>query len=261
MKLLVQSDDYGFTKGITDGHIDAFKHGFITCTGLFTNVPSCEYAVERIKDFPNICLGIDINVVSGRPVADPKLLPNLVNPETGEFIRSTEKYKDPNFKIIDLWPYEEVLIEAVAQIEKFIALTGKKPEYVHGHSISRVSPNFVNAVRDAGLKFGILYSADMRSKVGMIAMPGVNLKPFGIKEQMEADPEAFALSQLPNFLDKEWVSLGGHCGYVDDEIMKYSTYSIIRAKDHAMYTSKKIQQWFKDNHVELISYRDIKKLG
>ena len=34
MKLLVQSDDFGFTKGITDGICDALQNGIVTCTGL-----------------------------------------------------------------------------------------------------------------------------------------------------------------------------------------------------------------------------------
>ena len=32
MKILVQSDDYGFTKGVVAGMCDAFENGLITAT-------------------------------------------------------------------------------------------------------------------------------------------------------------------------------------------------------------------------------------
>ena len=38
MKLLVQGDDYGFTKGVTYGMIDAIDNGILTCTGMFANM-------------------------------------------------------------------------------------------------------------------------------------------------------------------------------------------------------------------------------
>ena len=79
MKILVQSDDYGFTRGVIAGMVDAFERGIITSTGLFANMPCCEEAVKRIQAYPHICLGIDINVTSGPCVSDPQSLPTLVN--------------------------------------------------------------------------------------------------------------------------------------------------------------------------------------
>ena len=39
MKLLVQGDDYGFTKGVTYGILDAIDNGILRNTGLFANMP------------------------------------------------------------------------------------------------------------------------------------------------------------------------------------------------------------------------------
>ena len=38
MKLLVQADDYGFTKGVTAGIIDAIENGFLRNTGMNLSV-------------------------------------------------------------------------------------------------------------------------------------------------------------------------------------------------------------------------------
>ena len=69
MKLLTQSDDYGFTRGVTCGILDAIENGVVRNTGLFVNMPESEHAASFIQDYPQVCFGIDFNIVSGDPVS------------------------------------------------------------------------------------------------------------------------------------------------------------------------------------------------
>ncbi|MBO5034165.1 MAG: ChbG/HpnK family deacetylase [Oscillospiraceae bacterium] len=77
MKLLVQGDDYGFTKGVTYGILDAIDNGALRNTGMFPNMPLAPWAAEmwKAKDRPQACLGIDFNIVSGPSTADPGSVP------------------------------------------------------------------------------------------------------------------------------------------------------------------------------------------
>ena len=70
MKLLVQGDDFGFTKGVTLGIIDAIEHGILRNTGLFTNMPSAIEAAAYIRNNDRACFGIDFNIVPGPWVSD-----------------------------------------------------------------------------------------------------------------------------------------------------------------------------------------------
>ena len=38
MKLLVKGDDYGITKSVTYGIIEAFDHGILTSSGMFSRL-------------------------------------------------------------------------------------------------------------------------------------------------------------------------------------------------------------------------------
>ena len=47
MKLLTQSDDYGFTRGVACGILDAIEDGVVRNAGLFVNMPESERAASQ----------------------------------------------------------------------------------------------------------------------------------------------------------------------------------------------------------------------
>ena len=49
MKLLVKGDDYGITKSVTYGIIEAFDHGILTSSGMFTNMEIAPWAAQFVK--------------------------------------------------------------------------------------------------------------------------------------------------------------------------------------------------------------------
>lgn len=254
MRLLVKSDDYGFTKGITEGILDGIRNGIIRNTGLFTNCPTSKMAAERLlSEFPDFCLGNEINIVSGRPVSDPKYIPDLVD-ETGEFVRSTLRIRQAKEEHMDFWPYDQCYIEVKAQVGRFIELTGQKPKYLAGHSITLVSPNFYKALETVGEEYGIPFSQILEKEFHITRLAPWTTKPFTLEAQYDTDTESHVLKELERLKDKELVMISGHCGFVDAELLKYSSYTLIRAKDHQMYTSEKIKQWIRDNHVELTTF-------
>ena len=270
MKLLVQGDDYGFTRAVTYGIIDAIERGILTCTGLFVNMPSSEWAAKQIPLHPDTCFGIDFNIVSGHCVCDPSLIPHLVD-EDGNFIRSKVKYQDPLFETMEgrdqLWPYDEVMIELEAQYQKYIELVGQEPEYVHTHSIGRTVPSYARAVSDTGRKHGTPMAQEMRDQFGFADLKhtwkSLGKKPkkeFNIEGQLYKDSLGTVIANRDELLKHEYAALDGHPGYIDAELVANSTESLSRMRDVEMMLSPDMIQWIKDNNVEMISYRDLKKL-
>ena len=68
MKLIINADDFGLSKSITDGIIEWILNGYITSTTIMANMRYAEYAVkEAIKN--NIdCVGLHINLTVGKPL-------------------------------------------------------------------------------------------------------------------------------------------------------------------------------------------------
>lgn len=259
MKLLTQGDDFGFTRGVTLGIVDAIDRGVLKNTGLFANMPSAEFAVSFMKDRPHVCYGIDFNIVSGPSCADPKLIPHLVD-ENGQFIRSGVRTKDPRWQSEqgrrEMFPIEEVNIELRAQFNRFIELTGKKPGYLHAHSIS--SEPYVEVIRALSKENGIPFTKDLfAEKVTMLPFTSGKSKVFNPEEQLNKDSIRWVLDNEGLLLNSEYSVIVAHPGYVDAELLGLTTLSLERSKDAQMYMSDEIKNWIKDNNIELITYYDL----
>ena len=265
MKLLVQGDDFGFTRAVTDGIVDSIDFGILRNTGLFVNMPSTEYAVGFMDERPHVCFGIDFNMVSGPSVADPKLIPHLVDKE-GNFIRSFVRVKDPRYQSEEgrreMFPIDEVQIEIKAQYNRFVELTGRKPGYLHGHSIE--PEPYTECIVRLSKETGIPYSKEIRKEKGVGGIPfhkgAFNKKVFDAEIQLNKNTVKRILDHSELLLSYEIAAIGGHPGYIDAELLNLTTLSLERCRDAEMCMSEEIKRWIEDNQIELITYDDLKNL-
>ena len=269
MKLLVQGDDYGFTKAVTYGIREGIQNGILRNTGIFTNMPSAKLAVSLMPEMPEACFGIDFNIVSGPSVSDSKDIPHLVD-ENGEFIRSGARLKDPRFATEEgrreLSPFDETFKEIHAQYDKFIEMTGKKPGYLHAHSL--MHENYMDAIRALSEETGIPFSMDLQKKLGFISIRDIKQasgvvdkasqkKIFDPNDQLNKNPLKDVLDNFDELLKHEYVCIGGHPGYVDGDLLDLTTLSLERVRDLQMVTSPVLKKLVEENHVELITYYDL----
>lgn len=77
-RIIINADDYGWSRGITDGILHAHQAGVVTSTSLMANQPASEYAIEKLQNAPNLGVGIHLNLCHGRPVLSPTQVPSLV---------------------------------------------------------------------------------------------------------------------------------------------------------------------------------------
>lgn len=266
-KILFQNDDFGLTDSTAAGIEKAIKQGITRNTGLFVNMPSSALAASKIKEMPQACFGIDFNIVAGKPVSEPKLIPDLVD-ENGYFLKSGVQIAKLKNKATDFrnwkfdedpYPIDQVRTEFTAQLNKFIELVGHKPEYLHPHSL--MTGNTIQVIRELSKEYDIPYSQDIAQELNLFQIPcDWTPRPFPIEKQLETNVEEHLLQVLPQTLEHEVSIFVCHAGMVEEDLFEHSTYTIIRIKDLAAMTSPKIQKWLKDNNVELITYRDLKEM-
>jgi predicted glycoside hydrolase/deacetylase ChbG (UPF0249 family) len=77
-RLIVNADDLGMSRGITDAILIAHRYGFVTSASLMANMPASEYAVGRLAIAPKLDVGIHLNICSGKPISHPSAITSLI---------------------------------------------------------------------------------------------------------------------------------------------------------------------------------------
>ena len=258
MRLLVQSDDYGITKATAAGIIEGIKNGIIRNTGIFTNMPWAAEVSEWIYPYlDQIAFGIDLNASTGSSLSGYGKVPSLCH-EDGSFLSSREnRALDTEENHYDHVNEEELTLEFEAQIHRFIELTGRKPDYIHEHAYgTETTHRVVKALADKYHRpytFGFMRDRGVEyAKMSWVKMGEPSI-------QIQSDPKSYILEDKAEFLKKDLGYLITHCGYCDAELMRLSSFNVVRMKDLDALTSVEVKQWITDNHIELITFKDLMK--
>lgn len=264
-KLLLQSDDFGLTYGIVDGTIKAVEEGYLKNVGLFVNMDSSKYASERIKGL-DVCLGIDINLVTGKPISCVDSVPGLVDNE-GYFKKSTEilstnkvnsQKKHLFYFEVDPFPYKEVLLETENQIKKFIELIGEKPKYINSHSIS--TPNSEKAAKVMSKKYGIPHlSSSLYFNEKFIDLnEGCRRNEIDISDYFGKQSVELLLSEVFPKMNKASINYYVfHCGYIDADLFSRTSLTLHRMNDTFCLSDARIKKYIDENNIQLIRYDDL----
>ncbi|MCD7840756.1 MAG: ChbG/HpnK family deacetylase [Erysipelotrichaceae bacterium] len=260
MKLLIQSDDYGITKAVSLGIIEAIKNGMVRNTGLFSNMPWAKEVVELIKPYiDDIAFGLDLNISTGPSILDSSVIPHLVQ-DNGDFLTSSmNRALDTEENNYDHVNYEEVYLEFEAQIEKFIQLVGKKPDYLHAHAYG--TPTVEQASKDLSRKYKIPYSVELFASKGAAPSDmGWYEFPPTPENQLKSSLKNYILKDKNQYLKHDYGFLVCHCGYADSKLFKLSSFNLYRIKDLEAMCDSEVKEWFHKNNIELVTYKDFTDL-
>ena len=112
MKLIVNGDDFGISKGVTLGIIEAHVNGIVKSTTLMCNMEDSKYAAELSKNYKNLGVGIHFVLSAGRPICNASDVSSLVD-DNGNFKKENRTGK--NIKI------EDIRKELNAQFQRFLS--------------------------------------------------------------------------------------------------------------------------------------------
>jgi predicted glycoside hydrolase/deacetylase ChbG (UPF0249 family) len=275
-KVLFTADDYGLTKGVTDGILHCHDKGLVTNTSLMVNMPDALRAVELSKSRPNLSIGLHLNLTQGRPLSKPEDIPSLVD-------------KDGFFRKLSLTHprkarSEHVRIEVCAQIEHFKSL-GFGKFHIDGHHYVTFIPTVLNVLLDVSQKYGIdsmrmidtgMINRGVKRKIIGFSLLCLGSKAvFGLKRHVirwrklidsknilipdslvswelygDADPVS-SLYKTFDRLPEGTTEIFCHPGFVDDELRAISTYTDIRDKELHAFTDPDIIKAFENSGAEL----------
>jgi predicted glycoside hydrolase/deacetylase ChbG (UPF0249 family) len=95
-RLIVNADDFGLAESVNRGIIVAHRDGILTSASLLANGSAFDQAIAASRQFPQLSVGVHLNISEGRPVSPAAQIPSLVKPHpVPPLAQNSEKANKP----------------------------------------------------------------------------------------------------------------------------------------------------------------------
>jgi len=150
MKLIINADDLGFSPIVNQTIYELHNLGQLSSTSLVVNMPASQLALDEIKDYPDLRVGIHLNLTKGKPISPQTMIPSLVK-RSGYFYHPALFY--PRAIVGAISPHD-VETECRAQIE-FAMKAGLGPSHLDSHNHWHILPHLFRIVQKLALEYNI----------------------------------------------------------------------------------------------------------
>lgn len=211
------------------------------------NMKDIEHGYNLIKDL-DLALGLHTNICAGKPLSDCNLISTLIQ-ENGDFCTS----KEIRNRAKDTISVEEAKIEIKAQYLRFKEIVGKEPDYFECHAV--FSDNFIQALKEVAKELNLFYEnpgidRDWEDKNNIYGFPFARLNERGLY-----DPKLYMEESYQKLKDRPVCVAIFHPGFLDQDILNQSSFTLIRPMECDFLCSKWLKDWLKENKIEVTDFR------
>ncbi len=250
MKVIANGDDFGFSKGVNLGILEAFQNGIVSQTSLMVNMPGFDHAVELMRQYPDL-LKVGIHLVTSVQYSITEGNKTITD-ENNKFYHDHDKIKNCDF--------EELKNEYEAQLLKFLE-TGFKPTHIDFHwcyyPVQVEAAMYLSKKYDLPVRTQNKEMEDLFTKEGIKHNINMISDFYSLDASVTTDDKMMGLLQRAMDANMEQCSFELHPAYVDQWVLTLSSYNIQRTRELQALTSPKLVQFVKDSGIELISFADL----
>jgi chitin disaccharide deacetylase len=220
----VNADDFGYSRGVNYGIIDAHKYGIVNSTTMMMNMPGVSHAVELAKENPTLQLGIHLVLTCGKPLLSDVL--SLID-DKGNFKKMNDFIRDNHLSLLELER------EWTAQIEKFLDF-GLTPTHFDSHHHVHTIHEFLPVVQRLSNKYNLPVRRISNHPVeGVPPFTDIFLHDF-YGDGISGD---FFEKLANRGVVGQTVEVMCHPAYLDNEVLNGSSYCLERVKETNILTT------------------------
>lgn len=266
-RLIVNADDYGLSRGVSEGILRAHREGVLTSTTYMVNWPWSADFAPLLKGAPDLGVGVHLNVTAGPPVLPPAAVPSLVGTD-GHF------YKGVRHLLAQVDP-AEVRREWSAQVQRFVDLVGRPPTHLDSHHYVHTIPRLATVLAAVARDFGIAAARAVRpgdfltlpkparewAPSGLYALAALRSSPLlshsGLKvpNRTVLGPWHWrTLVARLQMLGAGTFELVCHPGHADATLRRLSSFTAGREQELAAVTHPQVQALLREQGAELIHF-------
>ena len=241
MRLIINADDFGLTKSITDGIVDGIKGGYITSTSLMVTMEAAESAVNKALENNITCIGLHINFTKGKPIIPNEHLMD----EKGNFLHRSIQIDNKNLT------YEDAYNEIKAQLKRVDELSNGKLviDHLDTHHFTCHNESIKNALIDIAKERNISIRNEFECDVLRPDIFNMDFSLINVTYE--------ALEEIINKYKDQDISieLMVHPGYIDEHTKSLTSYNVEREEELRILKQAKENGLFDD--IELISFSQL----
>lgn len=252
MKLIINADDFGISRGQNYAIADCFTNGIVTSTTLMATGQAFDHAVQIAKQLPDLDVGIHLTLDLGQPVSPLAEIPSLLKGA------SFKKYDLTQKKL--LLSIEEAAAEWRRQIEKVLA-TGIQVSHMdshhHIHMKEPLLPLFTDLAREYQLAIRFhprqWSTEELEAAAPLLAgLPRAD-KFINRFYQEEIYPEFFDTLQKETGV----CEIMCHPAYLDKWLLDNSSYNTCRAIEAVTLQDPRSKEKLLANGIQLANFREL----
>jgi len=219
--LIVNADDFGYSRGINRGIAQAHAHGIVTSTTLIVNAPAARDALELARRLPGLAVGLHVNF-------------------TNEADRLVE--------------FDDLAVcrcELRRQFDRFVELAGRPPSHLDSHQHVHRDPDRLPVFQELAREQGL----HLRDMPPVVSRGGF----YAQWEHMVTDATKVSVEMLARMLREE-VPRGVteficHPGYFDAGLT--AVYHKERELELATLCEPAVRRLVAEQGIELISHAQL----
>ena len=142
-RLIVNADDWGLTRGVSEGILAAHRHGIVTSTTVLTTATLDTELVARLRD-SGLGVGLHVNLTLGTPLTRGKSLTD----GHGRFVRDARQ-------VAARTTAADVRAEVDAQVSKFVKTFRRAPTHLDSHHHVGLHSPVREVVLEAARRLGV----------------------------------------------------------------------------------------------------------
>jgi predicted glycoside hydrolase/deacetylase ChbG (UPF0249 family) len=222
--LIINADDFGYTRGVNRGVREAHEHGPLRSAGLMVNTPGTTEAVEMARSMPHLSLGLHVN------------------------------FTNEAQRLFDLDDPEACRVELRRQFDRFVDLVGRLPTHIdshqHVHRDSRRLPLFRELAEEHGIP--------LRERPPVKYLGGFYAQwEYGVSEPDKVSFEALS-RMIRTEVEDGITEVACHPGYVDPEADL--VYHKEREIEVETLCDSRLRPLLEEESIRLISYDDVPEI-
>lgn len=254
MKLIINADDFGYSRGHNYGILDCMLEGSVTSTTLLVTTPGTEHAFKLIKDNPFLDVGIHLSLDLGKPLSDRSDIPSLID-DKGFF----NKYDLTKNKLdVDS---DQVYLEWKKQIDYAID-NGVSPTHFDSHHHIHMKEDIFDVFAQLAKEYNVAIRFHPRGfnkdklKDYTSKIKGIPRADYFTNKFYDDGVDYDFFNQI---VEKKYEIIEAMChpAYLDHEILENSSYNYKRIIEQEILHSEKTDYLIESLGIELISFKDI----